>query len=474
MTQRARTDELSPPVPQPDASVGVLALGADQRVLEANGAIAELLDVDEHALIGHRLSETVRCDDAHALAHHLEECLSTGKACTHEWRLHTGAQTRVIEMLTLPAEGGARATVSACRDISARIGPQGALRLLEALGERLLGVLDLREAATRVVQVLVPGFAAGAAIEWAVEAGGGCVRLAAESVETGGQGEVRLPLAQAGQPRGALVLREPPARQVAWRQLAVEVARRTELALAAASRHAECERAVRHRDEMVAMLSHDLRNALASAGMNCQLLSRDVERGNEDPAPRKRRLAAIQRAVDWMNELSEDLLDKRALEQGRIPLSLAPLDAGALCREAADLHEPAAAARGIRVRVEDRAADEPRINTDRKRLLQVLDNLVANAVSASPDGAEVTLTVDTLADALRISVRDGGAGIPSPPGDPDAIFRGLLRRSDAHGHVRGLGLPIAHALVLALGGRLTFENLPTGSVFHITLGDGVH
>ncbi len=492
-----------------------MTLAPDGRVLEANRATARLFALDAVQMIGRPLGELIELHEPAELTGHLDACLRGRRTIATDLRFRVRAgDWRVMDMLSAPVSlGDQLVTSTACRDITARTELESSLRLLAALGDRLLGVLDVRQVAEQLTRVLSPAFARGCAVYWdeqngeyGNEASPALVRVAlldpgqdppgslpddaelqaalatsvSDSLSSGAARRVSvgqlsawiLPLATGERTRGALVLLEPDNQhpRPAWRSLADEVARRATLALQAASKHRDCERDLEHRGELIAMLSHDMRNALGSASMNCQLLERANDAPTDAPATRSRRLGAIRRAVDWMTELVEDLLDQRALERGRLAMDRESLDAAALCHEAVALQDTAALARGVRIVVDDAAGVDAFVTADHCRAVQVLDNLIANAVAASPEAGEVVVRVERHHDRVLFSVRDSGAGIPLHGPDGGSVFRGGLRRLESRGRGRGLGLPIAHSLVRALGGRLWVESATgAGSVFLFTL-----
>jgi PAS domain S-box-containing protein len=496
-----------------EAPVGLLTLTPDLHVLEANRAWTRLIGRELADVVGKPIRDVMAFEDAHALARHCELCLREHRAVATDLRfLAPGGEWRVVELLSTPvAVGDETVVASACRDVTTRADAAGWLNLLATLGERLLGVLDLGEVAARLTRVLVPGFADACAVYWdAHEGEDACDREQVESqvqriaalhganerpapwadaevearlraacektlrtaapqrIVVGELSGLVVPLSSASATHGALLLLHGQRAQgdsAAWQALAEEIGRRASLAFDAARRHRGSERAVEARDQRIAMLAHDLRNALGSASMNCQLLN-----ARELPeSPARRQLGAIARSVTWMTELVEDLLEHRALEDNPVAIEWQALDAVALCREAVTLHESAASARDVRLVIDDAGAGTF-VRADRCRVIQVLDNLIANALVASPAQAEVVVRVEPRGERVRFSITDRGPGIALRERDAAALFRGTLKRAEPGGRSRGLGLPIAHALVRALGGRIWVESQPgLGSTFFFTL-----
>jgi signal transduction histidine kinase len=223
--------------------------------------------------------------------------------------------------------------------------------------------------------------------------------------------------------------------------------------------------AVRARDEVLRVVSHDLGNSLSAVGLHATLLerTRDGEGVLEEV---RRRGGTIRQLVKQMHRLRQDLLDAASIEAGRLSIQPRPLDPGEAAREAAGALEELVAARSLRFRLE-LPESLPCVAADRQRVLQVLDNLLGNAVKFTEAGGEVVLSVAAEEDFVCYSVRDTGPGI-----EPaslvhvfDRFWRGAQNREGA-----GLGLAIAKGVVEAHGGAIRAESTPgVGSVFSFTL-----
>ncbi len=247
--------------------------------------------------------------------------------------------------------------------------------------------------------------------------------------------------------------------------LAQDLARRAALALENAKLLEATQAAVRSRDDFLAMASHDLKNPLGVVTMNASILERVV---TADPACRTLRLVdGIRRAGEQMQRLIEDLLDVASVEAGQLRLEPVEVQASELLAEVAALHGPTAATRSVEL-VSD-ASDAGPVRCDRQRVLQVLGNLVANALRYAPPGTRVRLAAARAGDVVQVSVADQGPGIR--PDELPRIFERYYRGGDKGG--TGLGLFIARALVEAHGGRLDAEAPPGGgSRFRFTLPAG--
>jgi signal transduction histidine kinase len=223
---------------------------------------------------------------------------------------------------------------------------------------------------------------------------------------------------------------------------------------------------------MLAVVAHDLRNPLNTIVMGSELA---LEMAAQEPAGSAgvRQFEIIRRTARHMNRLIQDLLDASRLDSGNLELEKAALQPADLLREASDMLAPLAAQSRIAFRTQS-AADLPTMCADRGRLLQVLSNLVGNALKFTPEGGVITVAAqpgdDVAAASLHItfSVQDTGCGIPADQ-LPHIFARGWqARRGDRRGI--GLGLAIASGIVQAHGGRIWAESVVgEGSRFIFTV-----
>lgn len=203
-------------------------------------------------------------------------------------------------------------------------------------------------------------------------------------------------------------------------------------------------------------VSHDLRTPLTSV----RGYAEGIEDGTLEPAPAA---AIITREAGRLERLVGDLLALARLRQGVLEVRHEPVDLGAVAREAEERLRPRAAEAGVEVRVEGSGAAE----ADQGRVLQVVTNLLDNAIRISPRGATVAINISDG----KIQVADEGPGIPAED-LPRAFERFHLRsrspRNSPDG--AGLGLAIVSELSAAMGGKATVENRPnTGAQFTVTL-----
>jgi signal transduction histidine kinase len=215
----------------------------------------------------------------------------------------------------------------------------------------------------------------------------------------------------------------------------------------------------RARDEILAVVSHDLRGPLHAISLATEALKDEVT------GPAARYLGAIERASTRAERLITDLLEASAIENGALQLARAPIDAGAILRQAAAEHELLAKESGGRIVTH--IPDEPvLVQADRDRVLQVLGNLIGNSLKHAK-GAPIEISVERKEDAAILAVKDNGPGI-APKELPhifDRYWTGRTRKGGA-----GLGLAIAKGIVSAHGGNIAVDSQQGhGARFSFTL-----
>ncbi len=227
----------------------------------------------------------------------------------------------------------------------------------------------------------------------------------------------------------------------------------------------EEQRARRQRDEVMAVVSHDLRNPIATILLAARNAARAAPEGDAGARVRKH-AAMIERSAQRADRLIGDLLDLSSIEAGRFSIRTAPCSAALLVREAAEALRPAAERKGLELSFEtcDEGVELP---CDRDRVIQALGNLAMNAVQATEAGF-VSLAVRPVSGAVRFEVRDSGPGIREE--DLPHIFDRYWRAKAARYRGTGLGLAIAKGIVDAHGGRIWVESRAgEGSTFSFTL-----
>ena len=228
----------------------------------------------------------------------------------------------------------------------------------------------------------------------------------------------------------------------------------------------EAEAAVRTRDAVVSIVSHDLRNPLMAISGSADLLL-ELMRNAEGREVERAQIATLKSAADGMHRLIRDLLDVTRLDAGPLPIQCSRLSIGDVVNDVMVMFNTVARARRLTLHCKT-AEGLPPVFGDRDRLAQALSNLVANAMKFTPEAGRVDVTVDAHPNGIRICVSDTGPGIP-PEHMPHLFDRfWQASRNDRRG--LGLGLSIVKAIVDAHGGTVHVESLPQkGSTFCIVL-----
>ena len=243
-------------------------------------------------------------------------------------------------------------------------------------------------------------------------------------------------------------------------KLAIELASRAAMLLDNARLYAAARSAVRSRDDLVAFISHDLRDPLQS--ISAATASLRLAPQTPDNAES---LESIARASNQMRRLVQDLLDVSMLEAGRPLIRREPVDLHDLILEVQTLALPQikASQAGLQTRL---AADLPSVAIDRHRILQVLMNLICNALKFGPRRGIVTLGVERQLEAVRFWVHDNGPGISAD--QLERVFDRFWRAGHKAG--AGLGLAVAKGIVEAHGGQMGVTSDPAaGTLFFFTL-----
>ncbi|WNG33025.1 HAMP domain-containing histidine kinase [Archangium violaceum] len=228
----------------------------------------------------------------------------------------------------------------------------------------------------------------------------------------------------------------------------------------------EAQQAVRTREEVLAVVSHDLKNPLGSIALSTQLLRRLLPPGEQGERMLKH-THTIERSVERMDRLIQDLLDMASLQAGRLKLDLRRYAVDELLREGLALLEPLAIQKGITLRTQ-LPRERGWVHCDRDRFFQVLSNLVGNALKFTPEGGAVTVEAVIEESFVRFRVRDTGPGIPAEA--LPHLFEPFWQVEGTGKKGTGLGLSISRGLVEAHGGRLAVESEEgRGSTFCFTL-----
>ena len=225
------------------------------------------------------------------------------------------------------------------------------------------------------------------------------------------------------------------------------------------------DKVVASRDDFMAIVSHDVRGILGAIAMSAEVLTNLPGDGpsavrTQSEGQRIRRLTAR------MNRLIGDLLDVVSMETGKLRLLSTDQDAALVVNEAIENLQLTAASK--KLHLASSVPPGPHLASfDHDRVLQVLTNLIGNAIKFTPANGTITVQLARVADAIQFTVRDTGCGIASER--IEAMFERFSQAAqDRRG--LGLGLYIARSIVEAHGGAIWGEStLGTGSAFHFTL-----
>lgn len=222
------------------------------------------------------------------------------------------------------------------------------------------------------------------------------------------------------------------------------------------------EAAVHLRDDVLAIVAHDLRNPLDRIAASLALLLDDTL----EAASRTRLLGVMERTVDSMNRLVRDLLDAASIDTGRLALDMKRVNVTALLDIACEIYSPHAV--GKLLLLECQADEALQIHADQGRVLQLLGNLLTNAIRLTAPGGHIAVRASRAGEMVKFSVSDTGPGIA--PHDLPLVFdRFWQGRRESRGSA-GLGLAIGKGIVEGHGGEIWVESIfGQGTTFHFTV-----
>ena len=299
-------------------------------------------------------------------------------------------------------------------------------------------------------------------------AAGGSVQGSVGNVALGAKSLMLLPLMSQKGPVGVLTLvSTKSARRFAGSDLAVaeELALRIGTAIERAQLYNEAREAVQARQDILAFVSHDLKNSLMSLFLNVEMLTRSAPR--DERRRGWKQLERIRRGVTQMQRMIEDLLDVGSIESGRLAIDSREHEIGELFKDAVELSAPLIHDKRIEIKIE--TPPQPfKVRCDRERMMQVFSNLIGNAVKFVPERGTIVLSAAASGASALVAVRDTGPGIP--PARLPHLFQRYWQADETARKGRGLGLFIAKGIVEAQGGVIWAESqVGTGSTFFITL-----
>ena len=233
---------------------------------------------------------------------------------------------------------------------------------------------------------------------------------------------------------------------------AEQFAERAAMAIDIGGLYTSAQDAIRVREEVVAVLSHDLKNPLSGVLLNTHLLLRNV---SSEESAHKRKVERIKHSAERMHNLIEDILDVTKMDAGTFTIDPQKEDVRSFVMEAIELHRSISEEKGIKLQI-DFMDDCKEIICDRQRILQVLSNLLGNAIKFTPNGQSIRLTVENIDQSIQFSIKDSGPGISADK--IPLIFDRYWQASETKKLGAGLGLFIAKSIVEAHKGKIRVES----------------
>ena len=227
----------------------------------------------------------------------------------------------------------------------------------------------------------------------------------------------------------------------------------------------DLEQAVQAREDVLAVVSHDVRNFLQSIKSGVQML---VTRADKlSPQVKATIQGRIQSTVDLMTRVITDLMDMANIRTGRIAVEIRPEVGANLVKEAIAIYEPMSQEKGIQLQARCELGDQV-VDCDRERILQVLANLVGNSIKFCRSGDSITVSAREVDGVVQIAVSDSGPGIANS--DLPMVFDAYWSSTQNRSKGTGLGLYITKRIIEAHGSRIWIESeLGRGTTVSFTL-----
>jgi PAS domain S-box-containing protein len=246
--------------------------------------------------------------------------------------------------------------------------------------------------------------------------------------------------------------------------LAEELARRAALSIDNARLFVEAQHAIKTREDVLAVVSHDLKNPLNTIGLTAQVM-RQLER--METAQIADMTDRIQRAVNGMLQLIADLLDFSRIQSGVFSVEVCSEKLDEVILPVIESMKPLAEAKqqNVDLRI---APNLPEVAADGRRVAQVISNLLSNAIKFTRPGGTVLISAQQRDNTVVVSIADEGPGIPQE--NLPKVFDRFWQAAETRQVGSGLGLSIAKGIVDAHGGKIWVESeLGKGSSFFFTL-----
>lgn len=374
---------------------------------------------------------------------------------------------RTLELHLKPLENGG--AIGVLLDVTERQRAEDGLRLLSEVS-RALGEPpdDPKLVLGRVAQIAVQRFATQCSIELVDDEGALFPAASARrsEVDADARSTISAPLlSRDGRPLGMLTVSSNERRFGADdSSLAEDLAARAASAVEGRELYTSSQRAIRIRDEFLSIASHELKTPLTPLRLVATAIERAAAKG--DIGRMREKALGLQRHVERLSDLIDELLDVARIRAGRVSLERREMDVAEATREVIARMEPQLERAGCPVTLE--VTGDPVGLWDPSRIDQILTNLVSNAAKYAPNGP-IAVEVHGNSEHVRIAVTDHGIGIS--PADQTRIFKRFERAvSDRNYGGLGLGLFIVNELVSAHGGEVSVRSSPgEGSTFEVKL-----
>ena len=493
------------------SSDAIVCIDLEQRILFFNKGAERIFGWSADDVVGRDLAVLLppAARDAHAnhvrgFAEAPESARPMGQRSAISGLRRNGEEFPAEASIAKVEHEGGWVLAVALRDTSDRVRAEREQQFLARAGVQLASSLDVRETCGHAARLAVSGIAAWSAV-YLIDPGSGEARLQASeharsdrrdalaqlarriaaadrALGLGPGGTARLlddvPRALAEQAGGALhavaprsvlvaplIARDSLAGALVMGAsegtafdgdavfLSQELAGRAALAIDNARLYEAARRAVLGRDEIMSIVSHDIGTAVSAILVSAKALGKRL-----DGDPGADLIDNVRDAARQVGRLVSDLLDAERLERGSLSVRPEPVAIDDVVRRAREIVGASAAGRGVSIAVVADPASA-RIHADADRVVQILCNILGNAVEYSPDGGTVEVRVGeapAAAGHVLFRVTDSGPGIPAE--DLPRLFEPFWRGSDRRPGGAGLGLAIARGLVRAHGGDIEVES----------------
>lgn len=443
-------------------SDALIATGGDGRIRLLNTLASELTGFEDHEAQGLPLERVLRLTDG------TEPWMTDAAMATKVLTARDGT-ARIVEIAEALIRGSDARPIGRVwtfREVTARMRLSYWRRAMLVYNDRLASVREVRDILLHTVEYVVHegNLADHCAVR--LEADGSFAEEEAEASSAPPPYFKTRTVALRGKDRtlGRITFgyESPSLERAAWEAaLESELAPRLALALDSCRLNGALKNAIASRDDVLAVVSHDLGNLLGAVLLQVEAFARKAERATVPAASST--IAKIGRASRRMNEIIGDLLD--VAQADGAPLTIRPQRtlADVIVNDVVELLEPMASQKEQRITVDVGSTDGASTNDllcDRERMSRVISNLVSNAIKFTPGGGSIVVRVESVGEShLRFSVDDSGPGVPD--GEAERIFQPFAR-ANASQPGKGLGLYIARRIVEAHGGSLEVERSNDG------------